>query len=161
MPQMQLPFFPEGMTHINQILAFEKRDGTVTYFNGHMAIFSHDEDDTRTFQMINAQFCVQGTAQQSEVSRAFGIPKITIKRAVKRYREFGPKGFYQPRATRGAAVLTDEVLVKAQNLLDSGTSIPEVGKKLGLKADTLRKAVQAGRLRKVEKKLFHLPNRVV
>ena len=40
MPQMQLPFFPDGVEHITAELAFEKRDGQVTYFNGHMPVFS-------------------------------------------------------------------------------------------------------------------------
>ena len=33
MPQMHLPFFPDGVEHITSELAFEKKDGQVTYFN--------------------------------------------------------------------------------------------------------------------------------
>jgi transposase len=152
MPQMQLPIFPEGVTHINHLIAFEKRDETVTYFNGHMPVFSHAEDDMPTFRMITAQFCVQGTARQVEIQRAFGLPAITVKRAVKRYREQGPKGFYQPRRTRGAAVLTEDVLVKIQDRLDDRQEIPEIALELDLLADTIQKAVRAGRLHRVEKK---------
>ena len=36
MPQVQLPLFPAGTTHLNQDLAFECHDGQVTYFNGHL-----------------------------------------------------------------------------------------------------------------------------
>jgi len=153
MPQMQLPIFPEGMTHINHLLAFEKRDGTVTYFNGHMPVFSHAEDDIPTFRMITAQFCAQGAVRQVEIQRAFGVPAITVKRAVKRYRELGPKGFFQPRRTRGAAVLTDDVLEAVQNQLDEGKQIPEIARDLDLLADTLRKAVRAGRLHQEKKQL--------
>ena len=32
MPQVQLPFFPEGVTHINANLAFIKEAGRITYF---------------------------------------------------------------------------------------------------------------------------------
>ena len=152
MPQMQLPIFPEGVTHINQLIAFEKREGTVTYFNGHMPVFSHAESDTPTFKMITAQFCVQGTARQVEIQKAFGLPAITVKRAVKRYRDLGPKGFYQPRRTRGAAVLTGDVLMAVQDRLDDRKEIPEIARELDLLADTLRKAVQAGRLHQAEKK---------
>ena len=146
--QIQLPIFPEGVTYINQLLAFEKRDGVVTYLNGHMPVFSHDENDLKTFRMITAQFCVQGTARQVEIHRVFGVPAITVKRAVKRYREHGPEGFYQPRRTRGAAILTEDVLAAVQSLLDVGMSIPNIALELGLKADTLRKAAKAGRLQK-------------
>jgi hypothetical protein len=38
MPQLQLPIFPDGVTHITSQLAFMKKDGQVTYFNGHMPV---------------------------------------------------------------------------------------------------------------------------
>ena len=56
MPQLHLPMFPAGVTPITDELAFEKRDGKIAYFNGHMAVFSHAEDDVATFRMITSQF---------------------------------------------------------------------------------------------------------
>jgi len=38
MPQIQLPIFPEGVTHITPVLAFSKQDGRVTYFNLESAV---------------------------------------------------------------------------------------------------------------------------
>ena len=38
MPQLHLPMFPTGVTHITSELAFEKKDGCITYFNGHMPV---------------------------------------------------------------------------------------------------------------------------
>ena len=95
MPQMHLPLFPDGVEHITADLAFEKKDGQVTYFNGHMPVFIHAEEDTATFRMITAQFCINGNAKQADISRAFGITLISVKRAVKRYRQRGPAGFYE------------------------------------------------------------------
>jgi transposase len=152
MPQTQLPFFPEGVTHITALLAFRKEDGRVTYFNGSMPVFVHEEADLDSFRMITAQFCVNGNAKQADISRAFGVSKISLKRAVKRYREQGPKGFYTPRKRRGSAVLTPSVLAEAQQLLDEGLQTPEVADRLGVKRDTLSKAVRAGRLHKPVKK---------
>src|ERR1700685_2146917 len=43
MPQLHLPMFPTGVTHITSELAFEKKDGCITYFNGHMPVFTHGE----------------------------------------------------------------------------------------------------------------------
>lgn len=94
MPQMLLPLFPDGAEHINAQLAFERRNGQVTYFNGN--------------------------ATQAEISRAFGVTLISVKRAVKRYREKGVAGFHQEPKRRGPAVLTTEVLESAQALLDEG-----------------------------------------
>ena len=152
MPQLQLPFFPEGVTHITATLAFRKEGGQIIYFNGHMPVFIHAEEDIRSFRMITAQFCVNGTTKQSQISQAFGVPKISVKRAVKRYRTQGPQGFFIPRKTRGPAVLTAEVLVRAQQLLDEGLEVSEVADELGIKRDTFAKAVKAGRLHKPVKK---------
>ena len=152
MPQTQLPFFPEGVTRISDLLAFRVEDGRVTYFNGNMPVFIHDKDDIATFRMITAQFCVNGNARQAEVARVFGIPKVTVKRAVKRYREEGPKGFYTPRKARGAAVLTPGVMAEAQRLLDEGLEPADVARRLDILPDTLSKAVRAGWLHKRAKK---------
>ena len=90
--------------------------------------------------------------KEGAVRRAFGVPKISVKRAVKLYREAGPKGFYAKRKGRGPAVLTPEVLAQAQPLFDQGLETSEVADRLGLKADTLSKAVRGGRLHKPAKK---------
>lgn len=92
MPQMQLPFFPQGVAPITPEFAVQNQEGHVTYFNGHMPIFIHGEHDIRTFRMITAQFCVNGNATQMELVRAFGVSAINVKRAVKRYRAHGPQG---------------------------------------------------------------------
>src|ERR1039457_75303 len=73
MPQLHLPMFPTGVTHITSEWAFEKKDGQVTYFNGHMPVFTHGEKDVATFRMITSQFCVSGYAKQSDIIRAFGV----------------------------------------------------------------------------------------
>ena len=143
MPQMQLPLFPDGVEHITSELAFEKKDGQVTYFNGNMPVFIHAENDIRTFRMITAQFCINGNAKQADISRAFGVTLISVKRAVKRYREKGVAGFYEAPNRRGAAVLTDEVLQQAQDLLNEGLETSEVAEELAVKSNTLAKAIRA------------------
>ena len=60
MPQLQLPIFPLGVTHITALLAFIKEEGNITYFNDSLPVFSHTEEDTRLFRVITAQFCVNG-----------------------------------------------------------------------------------------------------
>jgi transposase len=65
--------------------------------------------------------------------RAFGVTKISLKRAVKRYREEGPKGFYRPRGSRGPAVLTPEVLIEAQRLLDESLETAALADRLEIK----------------------------
>lgn len=69
------------------------------------------------------------------------------------YRREGTAGFYKERTTRGASVLTQEVLSKAQEILNEGQGISEAATKLGIKKDTMRKAVKSGRLQEVKKKV--------
>jgi transposase len=146
MPQIQLQMFPHGATQITSELAVEKRDGRVTYFNGTMPVFSHDEEDVRTFRMITSQFCVNGNAKQPEIVKAFGVPLTSVKRYCRLYREKGPAGFYAPRPRRGAAVLTQTVLAQVQELLDEELPVGVVAQRLAIKPNTLTKAVRAGRV---------------
>lgn len=148
MPQMHLPCFPDGVEHITSELAFERKDGQVIYFNGHMPVFIHSEEDIPTFRMITAQFCINGNAKQAAIARAFGVTLISVKRAVKLYRDKGVSGFYEEPNRRGPAVLAAEVLKEAQERLDEGLETSEVAEQLGVKRDTLAKAIRAGRLHK-------------
>jgi len=152
MPQLQLPIFPKGTTHKNANLGIIREENSVRYIYGSLPIFTHDIDDHRTFRMITSQLYINGGAKQSEICRAFGVSPISVKRSVKLYREKGIAGFFEKPNRRGAAVLTLPVVQKAQELLDSGHEIQAVAKELGLKPDTLRKAVKAGKLHKHIKK---------
>ena len=152
MPQLQLPIFPEGMAMINANLGVMTQDETVTYIYGSLPIFSHAVDDVKTFRMITSQLYVNGSAKQAEICRTFGVSRISVKRSVKLYREKGIAGFFEKPRQRGPAVLTPPVLEKVQTMLDLEQSIPEIAHELGLKADTLRKAVSSGKLHKPLKK---------
>jgi transposase-like protein len=152
MPQMMLPIFPDSVVDLSPDLAVRKEAGQIVYFNGMMPVFMHDEDDIPSFQMITSQFCCSGFVRQADIARAFGVTDVSVKRAVKRYRERGPAGFYAPKKTRGAGVLTPSVIKNAQKLLDEGRGVPEVAVEFGLKRDTLAKAVLDGRLHRVKKR---------
>lgn len=152
MPQLQLPIFAPGMTLINANLGFVRDQTSLTYFYGNLPVFTHDIDDLQSFRMITSQFYINGSAKQSEICRAFGVSPISVKRYVKLYRQKGIAGFFAPPRRRGAAVLTPDVLRAAQGLLDEGLETGEISSRLDLLADTLRKALQAGKLHKPQKK---------
>jgi len=97
---MQLPIFPSELTAITADLGFLQQDGRVYYFHGHLPIFHHGVEDMATFRSYIAQLVVNGTATQVEVAEAFGIPVVTVKRAVKKLREEGTAGFYARRGRR-------------------------------------------------------------
>src|SRR3989442_7521141 len=97
--------------------------------------------------MFTRQMIVNGTVKPKEIVKAFGVPSVTVKRYVKVFREHGAKGFYETKARRSSAsVLKGETLERARMLLDEGRSVPEVARDLKVLANTLHKAIRAGRL---------------
>jgi transposase-like protein len=146
MPQPLLPMFPADVTEINDLVSFAKREGTVYYFNGPMPVFSHAESDRASFRMFTSQLVVNGNCTQAQIVRAFGISVISMKRYMKQYRQSGAAGFFKARAARQPRVLTPAVRQKAQELLQQGQGRCAVAQELGIKSDTLRKAIKAGRI---------------
>lgn len=154
MPQIQLPVFPAGVTEINSRIAVQREEGVVWYIHGHLPVFHHAEQDVRSFRMFTSQMIVGGTVKPKEIVQTFGVPMITVKRYVELYRRQGTKGFYehQPRHS-SASVLKGQVLEQAQRLLDEGRSVPQVAAEVKVLANTVHKAIRAGRLRGCPKKM--------
>jgi hypothetical protein len=152
MPQVQLPLFPAGTTLLNDALAFECRDGQVTYFNGHLPVFTHAQDDLAAFRLFTSQLVVNGSATQGDIRRAFGVPKVAVQRAVDKYRVGGAAAFFVPPKARPGRKLTPEVLAQVQAGLDQGESVPQISRQTGVLANTIHKAIRAGRLRERAKK---------
>jgi len=152
MPQVQLPLFATGTTRINDVLAFERREDQVVYYNGHLPVFTHRSDDLGSFRLFTTQLIVNGTATQEQIVRAFGVPMTTVKRNCRRYRERGAAAFFKPAARRHGSRLTPERLVEVQRFLDAGQRVPAISAALDILPSTLHKALKDGRLRGVKKK---------
>lgn len=146
MPQIQLPIFPEGCTEISRDVGFQKREGTVYYFNGQLAVFSHGEDDVSSFRLFTSQLIANGHATQARISEVFGVPLISVKRAYKTLKERGSAGFFRSPPPRRGHRLTPEKLTEAQGLLEKGCGVPAIALELGVLQSTLHKAIGAGRL---------------
>ncbi|HLN30680.1 MAG TPA: hypothetical protein VK395_23265 [Gemmataceae bacterium] len=145
-PQALLPLIADGATRINDVISVVRKNGQWTYFCGVQPVFQHAESDRRSFRMFTAQLICQGACRQVDIVRAFGVAKNSVLRSVDTYRAGGVNAFFTPRATRGASVLTPEVMAQAQQLLGAGWSPREAAERLGIKGNTLRKAIQQGRL---------------
>ena len=145
-PQLFLPLISDGASQINHALSVVRENGHWTYFLGAWPLFEHDETDQRTFRMFTSQLVCQGACKQADIIRTFGVSKISVLRSVQKFREEGIDGFYQPRNARGPSVLTADVITRVQELLNTGRRPQEVAQQLGIKYDTLRKAIQHGRL---------------
>ena len=148
MPQLVLPIFPQGLTPINELIGFENKDGQIYYYHGLLPVFSHDEGDRQSFRFIMSQLVVSGNVSQIQVSKAFGIPYITVKRSVKLLKDEGPEGFFKKRKGRSAHVLTPDKIKKAQSLLYKGYNSVQIGAKIDVRPPAIRKAIQAGKLHK-------------
>ena len=157
MPQLQLPIFPVGTTHITTEMAFERRDKQVVYFNGQLPVFTHEVTDVGSFRLFTTQLIVNGTASPAEIVKAFGVPATTVKRCVKAYRDKGAKVFFAAPLKRRGHKLTPERLQEVQALLDQGESISAISAKVGVLQTTLHKAIDCSRLRRVEKKQYRAP----
>jgi transposase-like protein len=153
MPQIQLPIFPAGTTEINAKVAFDCRDGKVTYLNGHLPVFQHAQNDIAGFRLFTTQLVENGTVSQAEIARAFHVPSRTVKRYVKRYREGGTKSFFVRPRQRSESVLMGEIKEQAQGLLDEGYSVPEVARRVKVLPNTLHKAIRSGRLHQPKKRV--------
>jgi len=148
MPQIQLPIFPDHCTHINPDLAFQRHEGNVYYFNGHLPVFTHAVDDLASFRMFSSQLCLNGSATQAQIARAFGVPLVTVKRMCAKLRNGGAEAFFAPKPRREGSKLTAGLLAKAQSMLDGGAAVPRVSAELGVLQTTLHKAIGDGRLKK-------------
>jgi transposase-like protein len=70
-------------------------------------------------------------------------------RSLRQLREQGADSFFEPRMRRtGGPLFTPEVLQQAQHYLDQGLSPKDAADELAIKADTFRKAISGGRLKK-------------
>ncbi len=115
-------------------------------------MFTHDAKDVKSFRLFTSQLYLEGKVKQADLVRVFGVSAISVKRAVKLYQNAGPGGFWRSRPTRGPSVLTSAVLQQVQGQLDQGQPLQKVAEALGLKYDTLQKAVRAGRVQMPLKK---------
>jgi hypothetical protein len=151
MPQLQLPIFPAGAKCITNEIAAECRDKQVVYLYGSLLVFQHAEGDLQSFRLITSQLIDMGAVRQVDIVNAFGVPLPTVKRYLKLLRDRGSKAFFAEPKRRSASVLRGEARQLAERLIEEGRSVPEVAQASGVKANTLHKAIRAGRLPAVKK----------
>jgi hypothetical protein len=104
MLQLQLPIFLAGSTLITPSLAFECRDGRVTYFHGQMPVFSHAEDDSRTFQetIETLKDLLASGMDRAAAARQLGLKPNTVAKAMRDGRVRGKKSPLPGTQTRGS-----------------------------------------------------------
>lgn len=155
--QLHLPVFPTVGMPLGDTCSVVRREDTVWYFIYDMPVFSHSADDQSSFRMFTSSLCNQGHCKLVDIERTFNVTPISVKRALKKFREEGVESFFVKKQTvRSSPVLTKQVSAEVQELLDNGLSPREIEDSKGIKADTIRRAIQAGRLHRahIQKKRF-------
>jgi hypothetical protein len=150
--QLHVPIFPADSRFLGDNLAVVERKGTVWYFHFDMPVFSHAVEDLASFRMFTSSLCDKGQCKLVDVERAFAVTAISVKRSVKQYRDHGTKSFFENRRPAVVPrVLIAEIRKQAQSLLDDGLSPRAIEDRLGIKADTIRNAIEGGRLHRPKK----------
>ena len=148
MPQLILPLIPGGTTRICDLVSVHRGEERWTYYVGLFPIYVHGADDLRTFRLVTAMMIDSGACRHSDIINTFGVSKSSVNRALKKLREGGAAAFFQRKpGGRKGTVLSPEVLEQAQCLLDHGLNRNDAAQELGVRLDTLRKAINDGRLR--------------
>ncbi len=119
-----------------------------TYFVGIFPIGRHAAGDRLRYRLITSQLIDVGACRQADIIKTFGVSESSVARDIRRYREGGEESLLSERrrGRGGGRVFTDEVLAAAQRLFDNHSSRAEVAGELGVKYDTLCKAITDGRL---------------
>jgi hypothetical protein len=148
MPQLVLPLIPEGVSHIGDLVSVYLGQDRWTYYMGLHPIYAHGANDNRMFRLITAMMIDAGVCRHTDVVNTFGVSKSNVNRALKKLRKGGLEAFFQRKpGGRKGTVLTPQVIDQAQSLLDHGVTRGDAAQELGIRLDTLRKAINGGRLR--------------
>ena len=149
MQQLMLPIIPQGTTIINGQVSVDNRNDEWFYFLGGIPIYSHQADNKKLFRLHTSQLINAGSCRSIDIITTFGVSKSSVMRSLRQLREKGADSFFEPRPSRkGGPLFTLEVLQQAQQYLDQGMTPNEAAKELGIRADTFRKAISDGRLKK-------------
>ncbi|MEP6948425.1 MAG: hypothetical protein ABI863_04095 [Ginsengibacter sp.] len=124
--QILLPLFPAEATLTNNLIAVQKREGTVYYFNGSMPLFMHNESDIDGFRYIASQLLANGSCKQKDIVNCFGVSPVSIKRWVKRYKKSKGLGDFISKKKPQNLKLTDEIIAQIQIKYSQGDTLPQI-----------------------------------
>jgi hypothetical protein len=147
--QTQLPLFPQTTQLINPSVGVNMQDGFVYYLHNGSPLFCHKPEDRNGYRYITANMVESHLCTASEIARALGVSARSVQLNAKALRDKGPGWFFHRTETRGKCYkFTDDTILKAQELLDSGLSKREIGRQLGVSDSAIRYHLERGKLKK-------------
>ena len=147
--QHRITLMPTDAEIISEHLAVARDDGRITFFNASGPIYTSGLDDEETLRyaaviLTNPELDL---ATPSQMAQALGRHRSRIHDYCKRHREGGTKALEpKRRGPRGPSKLKGTVLARAQKYLNQGKSNYEVGERVGVSEQTIRKGLKEGRL---------------
>lgn len=148
--QVLLPIYPVGTEMISSNLGVGRKDGIITYLHSGMPIYSHLENDYRSFRFITSKFILQGLCRKIDVSTCFHVSYDSVKRYIRRLEERGDRGFFTGDNRNGGSryKLLPEVIERMQRYLDKGMNNSEIARREGVSEGTIRYSIKTGVLKK-------------
>jgi hypothetical protein len=147
--QLLLPIFPVTTTLITTTLGVCNQDGIITYLHCGVPIFSHAQQDYKSFRYITSKFILQGLCRKIDISNCFNVTYDSVKRHVKKLEEKGESGYFGPDNRKGHCYkLLPEILSRMQTHLDNGKSNSEIARLENVSEGSIRYAIKTGKLKK-------------
>jgi len=146
--QSRLALRPAEAIEINDTISFIDDGTTVAYFAAGMPLFTHTIEDAVGRRVALSQIVALELATPTQLSVSLGVARLTLYRQQERFQAHGVAGLAdERRGPKGPYKLTEELLRRAQGLLDEGKSNRAVGKELAVSEGTIRHALGRGWLR--------------
>lgn len=146
--QSRLPLHPAEAIEINGTVSFVDDGKTVAYFAAGIPLFTHAREDVVGRRVAVAQIIELNLATPTELSVGLRVGRTTVYRQQQRFRSQGVEGLADEKhGPKGPHKLTEELISRAQGLLDEGKSNRAVAEEVGVSEGTIRHAVRRGWLR--------------
>jgi len=147
--QLHLPLFPKDIKLITATIGVFSKDGIVNYVVSGLPVFSHSEEDVKSFRYITSKLILQGLCKRSDISKCFGVSYDSVKRYVKRLEEHGDQGFFKNDLRQGSCYkLLPDVLNRMQKHINDGKTNSEIARQEGVTEGAIRYAIKQGKLKK-------------
>ena len=146
--QTRLPLPVPDAIEVNTTVSFLDDGHTVSYFAAGVPLFTHSHGDVVGQRVVLTQILALKLAKPTELSVALGLGRTTVWRQQRRFEGRGVAGLADDKhGPKGPNKLKDELLSKAQGLLDEGKSNYEVARLIGVSEGAIRHAKRKGALR--------------
>lgn len=147
--QMRLPIFPSTSRLINSTTAVYEDGDMVYYLHSGSVIYCHEKNDLQGYRYITANLVVSGLCKPKEIADVLGVSNRNIQRYAKALREKGTQWFFDREERRGTChKMSEELMDRAQELLDSFYGVADTAKLIGVSEGAIRYHLRKGRLKK-------------